>query len=120
MEHFGVALWFTPAAVPSPLRATSAKLDARGPLLGNFALSETPKLQNALSESLEVQIGLTEVLETPKHSVEVSDLSRTFSDTGEQTFSELSVEPKGSVGHPLVYTTHNDAMTCCSLNKLDI
>ena len=27
---------------------------------------------------------------------------------------------EGSVGRPLVYTTHNDAMTCCNLNPLDI
>ena len=44
-------------------------------LLGNFALSETPK---CLSKSSKVKNGLTEVLETPKHSVGVSDLSGTF------------------------------------------
>ena len=43
--------------------------------LGNFALSETPK---CLSKSSKVKNGLTEVLETPKHSVGVSDLSGTF------------------------------------------
>ena len=43
--------------------------------LGNFALSETPK---CLSKSSKVKNSLTEVLETPKHSVGVSDLSGTF------------------------------------------
>ena len=52
-----------------PLTAASAKLDASGPLLDNFALLKTQKLQNVQSEYLEFGIGLREVLETPKYSV---------------------------------------------------
>ena len=81
-EYFWVALWFTPVALPSPLTAASAKLDAWGPLLDNFALLKTQKLQNVLSEYLEVGIGLREVLETPKYSVGFWDLLGTFPDTG--------------------------------------
>ena len=110
--------------MPSPLTANSAKLDARGPLLGNFALLETPQLQNALSESQEVQIGLTEVLETPKTLCRSVISVRAFfrlRHRSAKIFGIIgSVEQTSSVGHPLVYTTHNDAMTCCSLSKLDI
>ena len=109
-EHFGVALWFIPVAVPSPLTATSAKPDARGPLFGHFALSEFQSVRKALSEYPKVWNGLMEVLKTPQHPVGVSDLSGTFSDKGHRIFLAEIIEivkPTGSVSHTLVYTTQN-------------
>ena len=66
MKFFG-AFWncslvYT-GTVPSPLTATSAKPDARGPQLGHFALLETPKLWNTRSKSPKVR----NCLETLKH-----------------------------------------------------
>ena len=47
LEIFGVGLWFTPAAMPSSLTATSAKLDVRGPQLGHFVrVSKSGKWPN--------------------------------------------------------------------------
>ena len=59
---------------------------------------------------------LTEVLETMKYSVGVSICEGLFlTQVNELFWPKLS---EGSVGHPLVYTIQNDAMTCCSLNKI--
>ena len=66
--------WFTPVPVPLHSTTTYAKPDAVRQFC-SFRDSKTPK---CLSKSPKVQNGLTEVLETPKHSVGVSDLSGTF------------------------------------------
>ena len=69
-QSISESLWFTPVQVPLHSTATYAKPDAIRQFC-SFRDSE-------MSKSSKVKNGLTEVLETPKHSVGVSDLSGTF------------------------------------------